>query len=179
MSPQPRPVVVLGASVEQAQPRRPLERRLRAALVPGRAAIARGDVVVVTGRDEAPVMAQWLAEHGIDRASIVLEDRAESTNENLEHVRELLREHYGREDIRYVVVSNRFHLPRIRLWAWHHGYAVETIGAPTPFPEVLWLCLREAGALAHSALRIVWRKLKPILAAAPQGHRGDNQHEGQ
>ncbi|WKD61825.1 hypothetical protein CCICO_09085 [Corynebacterium ciconiae DSM 44920] len=179
MSAKPRPVVVLGASVEHAQPRRPLEMRLRAACGPSREALERGDVVVVTGRGEAPVMARWLADRGIDRELILLEERAESTNENLENARELLRRHYGRDDIRYVVVSNRFHVPRIRLWAWHHAYEVETIGAPTPCPEVLWLCLREAGALGHSALRIVWRKLKPVLTAAPQRHGGNHEDKGQ
>lgn len=163
----PRPVIVLGASVHHGVPSRSLLRRLEAAVEPGQAAIERGDVVIVTGRGEAETMAQWLQRAGLAAEGIMVENEARSTNENLERVHQIVVEHYGTDTVQLVVVSNYFHIARIQMWAWHHDYAVTTIGCRTPLPTAVWLYLREVGALCHSAARIFWRRTVSFLSRLP------------
>ena len=100
-------------------------------------------------------MRDWLVHNGVDAERILTEDRATSTNENLENTRELLADWPE-----WIVVTNEFHIPRVKLWAWHHGYRVRMVAARTPLVRVPHLWTREVFALLHSALRIVWRRIR-------------------
>ncbi|MBN9644496.1 YdcF family protein [Corynebacterium mendelii] len=143
-------VVVLGCRLTNGVPGTALSARLTAALP----LIHPGVTVVVTGRNEAPAMAQWLTRHGVDPETILVENRAESTNENLEYTRELLGGCTG-----WTVVTSDFHKPRVAMWAWHHGYTVTVVSAPTPLARAPYLWTREIAALGHSAARVVWRRM--------------------
>lgn len=145
------PVVVLGARVIDARPSRMLEKRLEAAL---RLWLASPHPIVVSGFEEAGVMAAWLTARGVPEAEIVIEPHARSTNENLERSRELF------PDARYLtVVTSSFHVPRTKVWAWHLGIPVRMVAAPTPKSSRVKNYAREAVALPHSAARVVWRRL--------------------
>ena len=146
------PIVVLGARVRDGYPSRMLEARLATALAVYEASHPR--TVVVTGKDEAPVMAQWLVDRGVDAADIVVEPSATSTNENLERSRALLP-----EAERLTVVTNGFHVGRTRIWAWHLGIPIAVVAAPTPRRSRLKNYAREIIAVPHSAARVVWRRL--------------------
>ena len=100
-------------------------------------------------------MRDWLVRNGVDAARIITEDRATSTNENLENTRELLVDWPE-----WIVVTNEFHAPRVKLWAWHHGYRVRMVAARTPIVRIPHLWTREVFALLHSALRIIWRRIR-------------------
>lgn len=127
-----------------------LEFRLRRALEVWRAAPA---PLVVSGFGEAEVMADWLLARGVPEASIVLEPKARSTNENLERSRALF------PDAAYLtVVTSGFHVLRTRVWAWHLGIPVQLVAAPTPKTSRVKNYAREVVALPHSVARVVWRR---------------------
>lgn len=109
--------------------------------------------IVVSGNEEAGVMAAWLVARGVPESSIRLEPEATSTNENLE----LSRAMFPAAE-RLTVVTNGFHVPRTRVWAWHLGIPVEMVAAPTPRSSRLKNYAREVVALPHSAVRVVWRR---------------------
>lgn len=137
------PVVILGC-----RPGPALDRRLEAALP------HIGHCVVVTGYGEAPYMRDWLIARGVPAEVIITEEHATSTNENLERVHALL----GGSG--WLVVTNTYHLPRVRMWAWHHDIPVQVVGARTPREVLLKHLLREAFAFLHSGARVVWRRWK-------------------
>lgn len=111
--------------------------------------------VVVSGRGEAEVMAAWLAERGLAADRILLEPHATSTNENLENAHALLP-----DTRRWLTVTSEFHAWRARLWAWHLGVPVKIITARTPQGARKGNYLREVVATPHSALRVLWRKIR-------------------
>lgn len=111
--------------------------------------------MIVSGRGEAPVMAGWLADHGVDPDDIVEEKRATSTNENLEYSRALAPD----AEVLHVVTNN-FHALRTRVWAWHLGVPVRIHQAGTPVDSRAWNYVREIFALPHSILRVLWRKIR-------------------
>ena len=144
------PIVVLGARIIDGRPSSMLEFRLRTALEVWRREPA---PVVVSGYEEAGVMAAWLAAHGVPETSIVLEPLAKSTNENLERSRALF------PDVPYLtVVTSGFHVPRTKAWAWHLGIPVRMVAAPTPKASRKRNYARELVALPHSAARVAWRR---------------------
>lgn len=109
--------------------------------------------LVVSGFEEASVMAAWLVAHGVPESSVVLEPHARSTNENLERSRALFpRAAY------LTVVTSGFHVPRTRVWARHLGIPVRVVAAPTPRTSRTKNYLREVVALPHSTARVAWRR---------------------
>lgn len=149
------PIVVLGARIIDGQPSRMLAARLTTAFE-----LWQRDprAIVVSGYEEAGVMAAWLVGRGVPEASISIEPQARSTNENLERAWALCP-----DAERLTVVTNRFHIPRTRIWAWHLGIPVDTVAAPTPRRSVLKNYAREVFALPHSAARVAWRRLSRRL----------------
>lgn len=144
------PVLVLGARTRHGRPGRILMARLEKAL-----SLLDTRPIVVSGHGEAAAMAGWLVEHGVGERQIRREPHARSTNENLENTRALLP-----DTRRWTVVTSDFHVWRTCLWARHLGMPVTVVGARTPLDLLLPALLRECIALPHSALRIVWRRLR-------------------
>lgn len=128
-----------------------LEFRLRRALEVWRAAPA---PLVVSGFEEAPVMAAWLEAHGVPESALVLEPQARSTNENLERSRSLFP-----DAACLTVVTSGFHVLRTRVWAWHLDIPVQLVAAPTPETSRAKNYAREVVALPHSVARVVWRRI--------------------
>lgn len=145
------PLLVLGSRTDGDRPDDILAARLRHALPLADTA----PVTVVSGAGEAGVMADWLAGHGVDRARILEEPEATSTNENLEKAHALLP-----GTTCWTVVTSDFHVPRTRLWARHLGVPVHVVAAPTPRAWRWRMYLRECLALPHSVLRVLWRRLR-------------------
>ncbi|WP_257160166.1 YdcF family protein [Corynebacterium cystitidis] len=151
------PIVVLGARVHADRPGKLLERRLAVA---ARLYAASARTIIVSGRGEASVMADWLLAHGVDPADIVQDNAATSTNENLENSRALA-PHAG---VLHVVTSN-FHALRTRVWAWHLRIPVRIHLASTPEEARAFNYVREIVALPHSIVRVVWRRIKACFDA--------------
>ena len=103
---------------------------------------------------EAQCMYDYLTEHGVDEEQILLEDRSSNTVENLRYTMELLADEGYDTTADMVVVSNGFHLTRVRmLWSRVCGgdYNLSTLAAPSSHvPSRLKMYIREPLALVKS-----------------------------
>lgn len=103
---------------------------------------------------EAQCMYDYLTEHGVDEAQILLEDRSSNTVENLRYTMELLADEGYDTTADMVVVSNGFHLTRVRmLWSRVCGGDdnLSTLAAPSSHvPSRLKMYIREPLALVKS-----------------------------
>lgn len=102
---------------------------------------------------EARAMADYLMDQGIDEKMIFLEDASHSTFQNLFNSAELLEtEGYDLDKTEVLVVSNGFHLTRVRMLAERLGYdSISTLAAPTShLPSRMKMYLREPLALVKS-----------------------------
>ena len=118
-------------------------------------------IIVVSGGQgpdepvsEARCMYDYLTEHGVDEAQILLEDQSHNTVENLRYTMDLLAEAGYDTTADMVVVSNGFHLTRVRmLWSRVCGgdYNLSTLAAPSSHvPSRLKMYIREPLALVKS-----------------------------
>ena len=103
---------------------------------------------------EAAAMAEYLVINGVPEENILLEDESHNTNQNLRNTAALLAElgYDTTQDI--IVVSNGFHLTRVRmLWSrvWGGDYNLSTLAAPSSHaPSRLMMYIREPIALVKS-----------------------------
>ena len=118
-------------------------------------------IIVVSGGQgpdepvsEARCMYDYLTEHGVDGAQIIMEDQSHNTVENLRYTMDLLAEAGYDTTADMVVVSNGFHLTRVRmLWSRVCGgdYNLSTLAAPSSHvPSRLKMYIREPLALVKS-----------------------------
>lgn len=116
-------------------------------------------VVVVSGgqgenepKTEAEGMADYLAEHGVDRENIILETQSHNTYQNLTYSANHLKE--AGIDVKdgVIIVSNGFHLTRAKMLAGRIGYEnVSVLAAPSSHtPTRLKMYIREPLALVKS-----------------------------
>ena len=103
---------------------------------------------------EAQCMYDYLTEHGVDGEQILMEDQSSNTVENLRYTIELLADEGYDTTADMVVVSNGFHLTRVRmLWSRVCGgdYNLSTLAAPSSHvPSRLKMYIREPLALVKS-----------------------------
>ena len=132
---QPQVMVILGCKVESWGPSVLLQDRLDKAL------------------DYLEDHPDLTIDHGVDGDQILLEDRSHNTWENIRFTQELL-EQEGVDASQVVVVSNGFHLTRVRmLWGrvWEGEYTLSTLAAPSSHvPSRLKMYIREPLALVKS-----------------------------
>ena len=104
---------------------------------------------------EAQAIADYLTGHGLARSRILLEDQSFNTYQNMENSMALLqKQRYDLDAIRLLVVSNGFHLTRVRMLAKRCGLQIATLAAPMPndWGNTLYCYSREALALVISFL---------------------------
>ena len=103
---------------------------------------------------EARAMADALIAAGVSESRIFLEEASFNTRQNLLNSMELMRAMgYDPSETPVVVVSNGFHLARIRMLCARYGLDADTLAAP--FPErfaAFYSYCREAPALVKSFL---------------------------
>ncbi len=99
---------------------------------------------------EAAVMRQQAIRGGVDGRSILVEDSARSTKENLENSKKIIDEHCAS----VVAISDQYHLARIRLLAKKVGWGtLRTYGVPDrPERGETWSIVRELAAYLYYAL---------------------------
>ncbi len=132
---QPEVMVILGAKLNDDGPSLFLRRRLEKAL--GYLEEHPDTVVVVSGSQgedepdtEANGMEAFLRDNGFE-GTILKEDKSHNTKQNLVNSKALLAgEGYDVAD-GVILVSNDFHLARVKLLARHFGYEVSTLAAPS------------------------------------------------
>ena len=158
---EPQIMVILGCQVKPWGPSILLQDRLDKALEyleehPDMTVVVSGGQGPDEPVSEARAMADYLMEHGVSEEQLILEDQSYNTLQNLDKSRQLL-ERLGydtRQDI--VVVSNGFHLTRVRmLWnrVWGGEEQLSTLAAPSSHaPSRLKMYVREPLALVKSFL---------------------------
>ena len=155
----PRIMIVLGCQVKPWGPSILLQDRLDKALEYFE---AHPDTVIVTsgaqGADEpsteAAAMRDYLVERGVPAEQILLEERSTNTLENIRYSLDVLAEHGYDVTADIAVVSNGFHLARVRMiWGRVCGgtYSLSTLAAPSShMPSRLKMYVREPLALVKS-----------------------------
>ena len=155
---QPQVMVILGCKVESWGPSVLLQDRLDKALDyledhPDLTIVVSGGQGHDEHQSEAQCMFDYLTDHGVDGNQILLEDQSHNTWENIRFTQELL-EQEGVDASQVVVVSNGFHLTRVRmLWGrvWEGEYTLSTLAAPSSHvPSRLKMYIREPLALVKS-----------------------------
>ena len=155
----PRIMVILGCQVKPWGPSILLQDRLDEALDyleehPDMTIVVSGGQGPDEPSTEARAMYDYLVANGVDGENILLEDQSHNTVQNLRYTDQLLAEegYDTTEDI--VVVSNGFHLTRVRmLWnrVWGGDYNLSTLAAPSShLPSRLKMYIREPLALVKS-----------------------------
>lgn len=157
----PEIMIILGCQVKPWGPSILLQDRVEKALEylednPDMTIIVSGGQGPDEPMTEAQAMEEALVAQGISVEQIIREDQSHNTNQNLRYSLELLEEkgYDSREDI--VVVSNGFHLSRVRmLWKRICGTTdnLSTLaGASSHLPSRLKMYIREPIGLVKSFL---------------------------
>lgn len=156
---EPQAMVILGCQVKPWGPSILLRDRLDKALDYWEE--NKNITIVVSGGQgpdehisEAQAMYDYLVEHGVDGAQIIQEDQSYNTLQNLTYSMELLDELGCDTSAGVVVVSNGFHLTRVRmLWTRMFGSDdnLSTLAAPSSHtPSRYKMYVREPLALVKS-----------------------------
>ena len=158
-------IVVLGAAQYNGRPSPVLKARLDHALALYREGLA--PLVVVTGgigpgdrMSEATVGHKYLRTHIPDSAIIVRPD-GRTTEESMRSVAEWMRE---REAARVLLVSDPFHMARLRLEARHAD--LRAFVSPTRTSPIMAGSRTEAGYLAVEALKLPAIALRNLLGSS-------------
>ena len=155
----PQVMVILGCQVKPWGPSILLQDRLDKALDyledhPDLTIVVSGGQGPDEHISEAQCMYDYLTEHGVDGDQILMEDQSHNTVENLRYTVDLLAEEGYDPTADVVVVSNGFHLTRVRmLWSRVCGgdYNLSTLAAPSSHvPSRLKMYIREPLALVKS-----------------------------
>ncbi len=146
---EPQVAIVLGAGVHGTVPSRSLRARLEAALEyandnPDARLVLSGGQGRGEDVSEARCMYDWLTSHGVSDDRLILEERASSTEENLEFSKRIL------DDLGYTggvcVITAGYHIARAKLMAKDAGFTeVAARGRGTNMPVLEFnYYLREA-----------------------------------
>lgn len=157
----PQIMVILGCQVKPWGPSVLLQDRLDKALSyledhPDLTVVVSGGQGPDEHISEAQCMYDYLTAHGVDGEQILLEDQSHNTVQNLRYTVELLAKAGYDTTADMVVVSNGFHLTRVRM-LWNRVCGgddnLSTLAAPSShLPSRLKMYLREPLALVKSFL---------------------------
>lgn len=155
---EPQVMVIFGCQVKPWGPSVLLQDRLDTALDyledhPDMAVVVTGGRGEDEHISEAQCMYDYLTEHGVDGARIHMEDRSVNTKQNIEYTLEAISDAGLDTSQGVALVSNGFHLARIRmLWDRAEGPGpVSALAAPSShLPTRLWMYVREPLALVKS-----------------------------
>lgn len=154
---EPKAMVILGCQLHDWGPSVMLRDRLNKALEyledhPDVTVVVSGGQGKNEPTSEAQGMADYLADHGVSRENILLEDQSHNTNQNLRWSAQRLAE--AGIDVKdgVIIVSNGFHLTRAKMLAGRAGYEnISTLSAPSSHvPSRLKMYIREPLALVKS-----------------------------
>ena len=145
-------VIVLGCSVIGDRISSPLKYRLDAAY---EHYVKNPDALIVVSGGQGPqenlpegeAMYNYLVERGIPSDSILVEDKATSTNENYRYSKEILDDYFKGQPYRCVYVTNRFHCYRAGRLAEINGLEAVGLGAPIGISAAIPSYMREVLAV--------------------------------
>lgn len=159
VSGQPSVMIVLGCQVRPDGPSILLQDRIDEAAAylldhPEVTVVASGGQGPDEPMSEARAIRDALVEQGVEEERILLEEASHNTVQNLRYSRVLLEEEHFDTSGGVIVVSNGFHLARVRMLAARCGFGqVSTLAAPeSHLPSRLAMYIREPLALVKSFL---------------------------
>ena len=149
-------VIILGCQVRGEEPSVMLKSRLDAALDvlrenPEAVCIASGGKGDNENISEAECMRRYLIANGIEDARIIVEDKSESTEENLAFSRVIL-DKLGISD-NIMIVTSEFHQYRAAVYAKKNGLQTGSHSAKTPVWNLLNYWVREWATLAAAHIK--------------------------
>lgn len=149
-------VIILGCQVRGEEPSAMLKNRLDAALDvlrenPEAVCIASGGKGDNENISEAECMRRYLIANGIEDERIYVEDKSESTEENLAFSRDIL-ENLGISD-NIMIVTSEFHQYRAAVYAAKNGLQTGAHSAKTPVWNLLNYWVREWGTLVMAYIK--------------------------
>ncbi|WP_146811118.1 YdcF family protein [Aneurinibacillus danicus] len=144
-------MIILGAALWGEEMSPSLRYRMDTALSylkqnPRTKVIVSGGQGVGEDMPEAVAMQRFLLENGVPQERIIVEDRAQTTSENILFSKKLMKSNQA------VLVTNDFHILRAKLLAERAGIEAQTLSAPTPESVKVKLFVREYAALLKSWL---------------------------
>lgn len=145
-------VVVLGAGIRGDKVSYALKYRLDKAIEyhiknPDALIVVSGGQGVQESVTEACAMEKYLISNGVDKACIIKEERATSTNENMRFSKAILDEIFHK-DYKITVITNNFHIYRGVMIAHDEGFRnVSRMGSRTTFYDAIPSYLRETLAV--------------------------------
>ena len=151
-------LVVLGAGLHGDVPSLSLTDRLEGALAwleahPDCVAVVSGGQGPGETMPEGEAMGIWLEARGIDPSRIIVEDRATSTQENLEYSFALIRGRGGEPDGNCAIVTSEYHLYRAKALAARQGVECFGVAARTSWPTLMLnYFIREGFAVTYYRL---------------------------
>ena len=151
-------LVVLGAGLHGDVPSLSLTDRLEGALAwleahPDCVAVGSGGQGPGETMTEGEAMGIWLEARGIDPSRIIVEDRATSTQENLEYSFALIRGRGGEPDGNCAIVTSEYHLYRAKALAARQGVECFGVAARTSWPTLMLnYFIREGFAVTYYRL---------------------------
>lgn len=101
---------------------------------------------------EAYAMSKYLLDNEIEKDRIIIEDKSTSTFENLSLSLDKIKEKDNRENIRVLIVTNKYHVFRSRLLAKRLGMISYGLPAKIPPTIILHSYVREYFAVIKSLL---------------------------
>ena len=149
-------LIVLGAAVYRDQPSLTLVRRMEGAMDyldrhSESIAIVSGGMGPGETVTEGQAMYDYMTAHGVDPARILIENRATSTEENLQYSFEMIRQRGDEPAGKVAIVSSAYHLYRAKLFAQKLGVD-DAAGVAAPwgyFFVMLNYFIREAFGVTH------------------------------
>ena len=151
-------LVGLGAGLHGDVPSLSLTDRLEGALAwleahPDCVAVVSGGQGPGETMTEGEAMGIWLEARGIDPSRIIVEDRATSTQENLEYSFALIRGRGGEPDGNCAIVTSEYHLYRAKALAARQGVECFGVAARTSWPTLMLnYFIREGFAVTYYRL---------------------------
>ena len=151
-------IVVLGAGLHGDVPSLSLTDRLNAAYDwlsahPDCVAVVSGGQGPGETMTEGEAMSVWLEAKGIDPERIIVEDKATSTQENLENSFALIRERGGEPSGNTAIVTSEYHIYRAKALAANLGVECYGVAGRTSWPTLaLNYFIREGFAVTYYKL---------------------------
>ena len=148
-------LIVLGARLYGETPSPSLLERLKSAKI--YLTDKKNVKVVVSGGQgtdedvpEGYAMSKYLMENGIDKNRIIIEDKSTTTFENLRFSLDKIRDEDDRENIKVLIVTNKYHVFRSKFLARRLGMISYGLGTKTPTTTILTSYIREYFAVIKS-----------------------------
>lgn len=151
---KPAYIIVMGSIVEDNRPGPDLEKRIDRTL-----AYAKENnykKIIASGysygenKSEGLIIKEELVKNGLDPSSIMVEDQARNTYENLKNSFEVIDQ--LEEDGDILIISSNYHMARIKLLSTRLDRSIYTLGARTPLKRIIFSYSREVLALYKSLI---------------------------